>query len=303
MLTTAVAALAMAAPSIASADDLTPPTITVSAPTEGQTFEAGPGTVSTAFMCTDEDGASDVATCEGPSSIDTSVRGNQTLIFTATDNAGNRTEKDVNYSVVDTVAPGITITLPAPGQHFPYQSSVVPEYSCSDTGGVGLCSGFETLFTDKPGPQTYTVMAYDYQGNMSQKSVDYFVDPPGPGYREQAVAKAAASAVTLSRSAVAKLRSSRLKATLSVKAPSGSTTSVRVTAHVGGRDVVVANGRGKATLADRVSITLRPASQRAKQILRGSSRLSMHVFVKVTDVFDEFNTSRNKVYSVGPSRR
>ncbi len=77
--------------------DTTAPTITITAPTEGQHFTEDQA-VTPVFACADE-GGSGVATCAAPTMLDTAALGAHTFTVNATDNAGNVAAKTVNYTV------------------------------------------------------------------------------------------------------------------------------------------------------------------------------------------------------------
>jgi lysophospholipase L1-like esterase len=76
--------------------DVTAPT--VSSIHDGIEYQLGQP-VDAQFTCTDEDGGSGVATCEGPASLDTSSVGTETFQVTTTDNAGNRRTATFTYDV------------------------------------------------------------------------------------------------------------------------------------------------------------------------------------------------------------
>jgi hypothetical protein len=79
------------------ASDTTPPSITITTPTPGQHFTQGQSPAS-AFTCSDGSG-SGVATCSGPSRLDTSTPGTKTFTVTSSDHAGNHISKSVRYVV------------------------------------------------------------------------------------------------------------------------------------------------------------------------------------------------------------
>ena len=77
--------------------DTQAPSITVTAPSEGQHFARG-ATVSSVLAC-DDGGGSGVASCNGPATVDTSVVGARSFTVNATDVAGNSSSKTVGYVV------------------------------------------------------------------------------------------------------------------------------------------------------------------------------------------------------------
>jgi hypothetical protein len=84
------------------------PATTVTSPVEGAVYQPG-AALNASFACSDPAGGSGLATCAGDAAngapIDTRTPGSKTFTVTATDAAGNRTVKTVNYSVGDGVAP------------------------------------------------------------------------------------------------------------------------------------------------------------------------------------------------------
>ncbi len=91
--------------------DTTPPTITITTPRPGQHVTQGQ-TFASAFTCSDGSG-SDVASCVGPSRLDTSTPGTKTFTVTTSDHAGNHASKSVDY-VVDAPGSGSTPGGPTP---------------------------------------------------------------------------------------------------------------------------------------------------------------------------------------------
>jgi hypothetical protein len=77
--------------------DVTAPT--VSSPHQGIEYKLGQS-VEAQFTCTDEEGGSGVATCEGPATLDTSSVGEQTFQVTTRDEAGNEATETVTYRVI-----------------------------------------------------------------------------------------------------------------------------------------------------------------------------------------------------------
>ena len=77
--------------------DVTAPT--VSSPHDGIEYKLGQDVPAT-FTCTDEEGGSGVATCDGPERLDTSSVGPKTLTVTTTDVAGNSHTQTFSYRVI-----------------------------------------------------------------------------------------------------------------------------------------------------------------------------------------------------------
>ena len=295
-----VAGAIFAGPAVADVDDTTPPVITIRTPTEGQVFASNQGNVATDFSCDDpEPDASGTASCDGDATIDTTKHGDQSFTVHTTDHAGNETQKTVNYRIVDQIPPQITITAPVEGQHVPLHSSVSSSFDCTDAGGslIYTCTGTQTIESPSPGPHQFTVVAIDGDGNRTTKSVNYVVDPTEGGRGNNAGAAAAADAA-LSASTPA-LKSLRRKATakLAFSAPARSRVSVKVTAKVKDRQLTVAKASGTAGGDGSVKLTLRPAGAKARKLLHGRSKLSLHVFVTVTDPLGQVG-KKDKVVSV-----
>jgi hypothetical protein len=161
--------------------DVTAPHIMVTSPTEGAQYEIH-STPDATFSC--NDAGSGVATCTGPSTVDTSTLGDKTFTVNATDLAGNSSTTAVHYKVVDTTSPTITITTP---QATTYEagSTVNAVYSCSDAGSSGVASCVGTVANNTPidmsiGDHTFSVLATDFGGNQATASVTYHVTDSQP---------------------------------------------------------------------------------------------------------------------------
>jgi hypothetical protein len=85
--------------------DTTPPSITVSRPTDSQRFPQGPQ-VTSVFSCSDT-GGSGMDSCQGDAVLDTATPGAHTFTAVAKDLAGNTTTKTVRY-FVDAASSGET---------------------------------------------------------------------------------------------------------------------------------------------------------------------------------------------------
>jgi hypothetical protein len=96
--------------------DKTSPTVSITTPTTG-TYALNQ-VVTAGYSCSDNAGGSGLASCAdsrggtsaSPGSIDTGSTGSKSFTVTATDNAGNKTQRTVNYTVKGTP----TITWPNP---------------------------------------------------------------------------------------------------------------------------------------------------------------------------------------------
>jgi len=163
--------------------DETSPTVSITTPAEGATYELG-AQVLADYACADEAHGSGVASCVGSvadgAAVDTGSLGQKTFTVNASDHAGNTESKSVSYTVVDTRAPSIVVTTPAPGAVYGVGEQVAADYSCSDDGsGVASCVGSVAqgapLDTGSSGEKTFTVNATDNAGNPASKSVSYSV--------------------------------------------------------------------------------------------------------------------------------
>ena len=109
--------------------------ITLTTPAEGAVYARGER-VSADYSCADEANGSGIDTCAGDvangADVDTSTLGEHTFTVNAADHAGNTSSKSATYRVVDTTAPGITVTTPAEGAVYGLGQSVHAAYSCSD---------------------------------------------------------------------------------------------------------------------------------------------------------------------------
>ncbi|MCU1351804.1 MAG: hypothetical protein JWM05_1013, partial [Acidimicrobiales bacterium] len=165
--------------------DETPPSITISSPTDGQTI-AQHEAVAADYGCTDEASGSGLATCVGTvangADIDTSTLGSHDFTVNASDNAGNTSTKTVTYNVVDVTAPTIDISSPVDNATISRDAAVAAGYSCADEAagsGVATCVGTVAngadIDTSTLGSHDFTVNASDNAGNTSTKTVTYTV--------------------------------------------------------------------------------------------------------------------------------
>jgi hypothetical protein len=163
--------------------DQTKPTISVTAPVEGATYEMGERVLAD-YSCADESNGSGLDSCEGSASdgarLDTGTLGENTFTVNASDMAGNTESKTVTYTVVDTKPPTISLTTPVDGAVYGLGDLVTAEYSCTDGGsGVATCVGSvasgAAVNTASLGEKTFTVDASDKAGNPASTTVAYTV--------------------------------------------------------------------------------------------------------------------------------
>lgn len=235
--------------------DRTAPVISVSSPAEGQHYAQNEVVVS-AFSCNDGSGGG-VATCAGPSMIDTTTLGSRTFSVSTTDLAANKATKIIHYIVdkvippADSVPPTISIANPVPGQHFRLGQIVTSSFSCADTGGSGVaeCFGSRVVDTSILGAQTFTVTATDKAGNSASRSVDYFVDsPPGGNFDASTV------------------RVGKTKISLSLTFPGPGRLSIQATTKINGKKLTYASKSGVAK-AGKMDFSLTP-TLKAKSTLK-----------------------------------
>lgn len=163
--------------------DETKPTISLTSPAAGATYELG-AQVLADYACADEPNGSGLDSCEGNvadgAAIDTGTLGQKQFTVNASDLAGNTETKSVSYTVVDTKPPSIAVTTPTPGAEYGVGQQVAADFSCSDEGsGIASCVGSVAdgalLDTSSPGQKTFKVDATDKAGNPATKSVSYSV--------------------------------------------------------------------------------------------------------------------------------
>ena len=115
-----------------AAQDITPPTITITTPSDGTTYQLGQA-VNAAYTCQDETDGSGLASCAGPvangSVIDTSSVGPKSFTVNAADNAGNPASLTHNYSVIYNFS-----GFSQPVDNLPTLNSI--------KGGAGVAVGF-----------------------------------------------------------------------------------------------------------------------------------------------------------------
>jgi Tol biopolymer transport system component len=163
--------------------DRTPPSITITTPTDAATYGLG-DTVRVNYTCSD--GGSGIQSCAGSrpngSQLDTGHLGSTTFQVTATDTAGNTSSAETTYRIVDRTPPTIAITTPANGATYTQDTPLTVDYTCADQpGGSGLasCTGDlasgALIDTSIIGSRTFTVTATDGAQNTATASSAYTV--------------------------------------------------------------------------------------------------------------------------------
>ena len=171
--------------------DVSAPAIEIAAPVDGGVYVRGEDVVAD-YVCTEEEGGSGLAGCEGTvadgAAVDTSTLGEHSFTVEASDAAGNESSMTVHYTVVDETAPAISLVTPSEGAVYGVGEQVLAAYSCTDEpGGSGLVSctgsvaGGAPVDTGSVGAKSFTVSATDAAGNSSSQTVSYSVaDRTGP---------------------------------------------------------------------------------------------------------------------------
>ncbi len=154
------------------------PTVSITTPVDGGTYEAG-STVLADYACADAEG---IASCVGDvadgAAINTATLGTHAFTVTATDTAGVETAQTVHYDVVDTTDPAVTITTPVDGATYALGQTVAADYACTDlflASCVGPVADGAAIDTASVGAKTFTVTGTDTSGNTASKTVSYRV--------------------------------------------------------------------------------------------------------------------------------
>ncbi|MBD3239603.1 MAG: hypothetical protein GF331_03385, partial [Chitinivibrionales bacterium] len=162
-----------ASASVSYTVDDTPPSITLSAPSDGAwyttaTLPALDVTVTDNLDPSPTHTTADWSTAEG----------HHTVAITATDAAGNVAETSLSYTIDDT-PPKVAITSPAEGAFYRSADLPSPAYTATDNLDNDLTVETGGWSTDE-GAHTYTVAATDKAGNSASASVSYTVDDTPP---------------------------------------------------------------------------------------------------------------------------
>lgn len=230
--------------------DPNPPIVTIVVPLDGGVYERG--TVAPAsWACADPDGAGDIdpnpaktfATKPVGLPIDTGGLGLKSFTATCADLTGWSTSKTVQYTVVDTHPPAVTITIPKDGATYDQGQVVSPSYACTDPDGfddVKSCvrEGGATgpADTSRPGSQTFTVIGEDFAGNRATKSVTYTVRAKTGTPSKNAVSGSGTPAA-------AKVCKSRRQFRIRVKKLRGGVRAVSATVFVNGKKTTTRRGK------------------------------------------------------------
>jgi hypothetical protein len=183
-----LAALVLAAPAAAGSDPAAPQ-IFWGDPADGA-FYAQDQQVLAGYACATGPEGIAVISCVGdvPSGapLDTSTAGTHTFTVRAEDFGGAVEAETHTYTVVDTVAPQITVAAPLAGGSYESGSTLTVSYACADPGGSGVvaCLGSvpngTTLTLDHLGTFSFEVQAVDAAGNRSTTTVHYTVADTTP---------------------------------------------------------------------------------------------------------------------------
>ncbi|MEN8114154.1 MAG: immunoglobulin-like domain-containing protein, partial [Actinomycetota bacterium] len=168
-------AAAAVAAATSTEPDTTPPTVTLTSPADGATYEAGVDVVTADYSCTDPE--SGIASCVGDlpdgATLDTSTPGTGfTFTVTGTDNATNVTTVTHTYDVVDTTAPVITLLGNDPLTHEAGDPFTDPGAEVTDNVDATITiSGTSNVDPDTPGDYTITYDNTDAAGNAATQMI------------------------------------------------------------------------------------------------------------------------------------
>ncbi|MBI3494840.1 hypothetical protein HY004_02555 [Candidatus Saccharibacteria bacterium] len=195
--------------SLASAADTQAPVVDITSPTDGSTVSASPVTLN--YTATDDVGVTSCSASDGTPV--TLVEGDNPIIVTCNDAAGNvgSDTVHVNYVPPDTQAPVVTITAPANGTIFTVSTANLTFGVTDDQDPIPTCdkvSGSDVALS--VGSNTIAVNCTDDAGNTGSASVTVtYTPPPDPDrvkirlgnltVREGDVNKTAYVPITLSR--------------------------------------------------------------------------------------------------------
>jgi hypothetical protein len=183
-----LAVLVLAAPAAAGSDPAAPQ-IFWGDPQDGAFYAQGQQ-VFVGYACAAGPEGLGVISCVGdlPSGaqLDTSTAGAHTFTVRAEDFGGAVETETHTYTVVDDIAPQITVAAPLDGGTYEVGSTLTVAYSCADPGGAGVVACFgsvpsgATLALGQLGTFALTVQAFDAAGNQSTTTVHYTVADTTP---------------------------------------------------------------------------------------------------------------------------
>jgi hypothetical protein len=161
--------------------DFTAPTLTLTNPSDGASYEIG-DSVMVDFACSDGAGGSGIQYCNATqpkaTPLDTRRLGTFTFQAFALDQAFNGTTRTVTYRVVDSRPPSISIKTPADGASYGLGDHLAVDYGCTDAGsGIQSCTGTSPsgagLDTSQTGSYSFRVSATDAAGNTTTATTTY----------------------------------------------------------------------------------------------------------------------------------
>jgi hypothetical protein len=177
------------------------PTITVTSPTSGQRVRQG-ASVSTSANCATSGPNVALASCDGPATLDTTTKGNQSVTFTAADQFGLTGTQSVPY-YVDGTPPQFSITSSRPtltnattatfyfSATDPDDTSAPVALTCQlDSNPAVACASPYTVSitgSSPDGVHTFSVTATDVVGNAAVRSFDWTVDTTSPVFTSMIV--------------------------------------------------------------------------------------------------------------------
>jgi Tol biopolymer transport system component len=165
----------------------TVPTVTIATPTNAAQYQPGQAVVAS-YSCAAQSTAT-IVSCTGTvpngAPLDTSTLGPKSFTVTATDDHGGSLTVTRSYSVVDTIAPVVTLTTPSEHAYFAVGQDVQSDYACiEEAGGSGLatCDGSvaagASIDTSTAGTKTFSVNTTDNAGNSASVDHSYTVVEP-----------------------------------------------------------------------------------------------------------------------------
>lgn len=178
-----LAAFLLAAPAAAGSDP-TAPQIFWGDPQDGAFYAQGQHVLAGYGCVTGPEGVA-VISCVGDlpvgSPLDTETTGTHTFTIRAEDFNGAVTTETHTYTVIDIVAPRISVAAPLDNASYEGGSTLTVSYSCDDPGGSGVVACFgsvpsgTSLSLNELGTFSLQVDAFDAAGNHATATVHYTV--------------------------------------------------------------------------------------------------------------------------------